>query len=168
MVLTPHAVVGAALASAFGLDPATALVAGFASHFLLDSLPHWDYQLASANIDENNPLNNNIPLTKEAFWDWAKIGLDLFLGLSLVFLFFTLNGQDIWLWSLLMGAFGGLLPDGLQVLFMRWRREPFKTFFRFHLFIHSPRKIRNIFWGPLWQGIIILLALILGNWTFFI
>lgn len=168
MVLTPHAVVGAGLASAFGLGPGVALVAGFASHFLLDSLPHWDYELASANIDEKNPLNNDIPLTKEALWDWAKIGLDLSLGFGLIFLFFMLNGQGIGVWSLLAGALGGLLPDGLQVLFMKWRREPFKTFFRFHLLMHSPKRIRHAFWGPFWQGLILLLALVLGNWSFFI
>lgn len=168
MVLTPHAVVGAALASAFGLGPGGALVAGFVSHFLLDSLPHWDYKLSSANIDEENPFNDDIPISRESLRDWAKIGLDLALGLGLIFLFFSLNGQGVRVVSLLAGALGGLLPDGLQILFMKLRREPLKTFFRFHLFMHSPRRIRDTLWGPFWQGIILLLALILGNWSFFI
>lgn len=168
MVLTPHAVVGAALASAFGLGPGGAFVAGFASHFLLDSIPHWDYKLDSADIDEENPFNDDIPMNQEALWDWVKIGSDLILGLGFVFLFFAMNGQSVGVISLLAGALGGILPDGLQFLFMKLRREPLKTFFRFHIFVHSTYRVRDSFWGLLWQGVILLLALILGNWSFFI
>jgi hypothetical protein len=52
MVLTPHAVVGAAIASAFGLSPGASLLTGFLSHFLLDRFPHWDYELTSALIEK--------------------------------------------------------------------------------------------------------------------
>lgn len=168
MTLTTHTVVGAALASAFNLNPAGALVAGFMSHFLLDCLPHWDYELDEAKVDEKNPLNNDIPINRKAIKDWFRIGLDLLLGPCLVLIFFMANGQTTGIWSLGAGAFGGILPDGLQFIYMKYRHEPFKSFYRFHNLMCSSIKIKNTLWGPFWQASIILLALILGNWSFFI
>lgn len=167
MVLTPHSVVGAAIASAFKLNPLSALIAGFASHFLLDRIPHWDYELDSATIDEENPLNNDIPIRGGSLKDWLKIGFDLLLGPCLVLVFFKLNGQDMSTISLLAGAFGGILPDGLQFLYMKFRREPFILFYRFHNLMCSTIKIKGTLWGPFWQAVVIFLALILGNWNFF-
>jgi hypothetical protein len=43
MILTTHAVVGAALASFVPEHPAVAFVVGFGSHFILDAIPHVDY-----------------------------------------------------------------------------------------------------------------------------
>jgi hypothetical protein len=31
--------------------PTTAFVLGFASHFVLDAIPHWDYAIRSAAVD---------------------------------------------------------------------------------------------------------------------
>jgi len=45
MILTTHAIVGAALASFLSSHPAAAFVAGFASHFVLDAIPHVDYPI---------------------------------------------------------------------------------------------------------------------------
>jgi hypothetical protein len=168
MVLTPHAVVGAAIASAFGLSPGASLLTGFLSHFLLDRFPHWDYELTSAKLDEINPLNNDLPLNREALGDWVKIGMDLLLGLILALIFFTSNGQNTGVTSLLAGALGGILPDGLQFLYMKFRREPLISFYRFHALMCSPTKIEGTLWGPFWQGAVLLLALLLGNWSFFI
>lgn len=168
MTLTTHAVVGAAITSAFRLSPGAALVAGFASHFLLDRIPHWDYELDSMIIDESNPFNNDLPIRGGALKDWLKITLDIVLGPALVFLFFTLNGQDFSLINLWFGAFGGMLPDGLQFLYMKFRREPLTSFYRFHCLMCSPVKIKGTLWGPLVQALVISLALILGNWFFFI
>ncbi len=42
MIATTHALVGAMIASRLQ-DPILAPIAGFASHFILDSIPHWDF-----------------------------------------------------------------------------------------------------------------------------
>ncbi|MFA5022689.1 MAG: hypothetical protein WC385_01880 [Candidatus Paceibacterota bacterium] len=168
MVLTPHAVVGAAIASAFNLTPGAAFVAGFASHFLLDSIPHWDYDLKASSLDNENPLNDDIPISRKAIGDWIKIFFDLFLGFFLAITFFTGHGQITTLTSLLWGAFGGILPDGFQFLAMKFKLRPLVFFHRFHILMCSPIKIKNTIWGPLLQALVLLLALILGNWTFFI
>ncbi len=60
------------------------------------------------------------------------------------------------------------LPDALQFAYMKIRREPFTTYQRWHNFMNSPTKIKGSFWGIFCQAIIILLALIGGNWSFFI
>lgn len=165
MTLTTHMVTGAALTSAFRLSPEMALVIGLISHFLLDGLPHWDYKLSTAIIDKRNPFNNDIPISWSSARDWLKILSDLVIGFCLVWFFFLSNGQPGVI-SILLGAFGAILPDGLQFIFMKFKHEPFKSFYRFHAFISSPTKI-NSPWGPLIQITILLLALILGNWHFF-
>jgi hypothetical protein len=168
MTLSAHAVVGAALSSAFRLNPGASLLIGFMSHFLLDRVPHWDYELPSANIDEVNPFNNDLPINRQAWRDWSKIGLDVFLGLSFTFIFFLSNGQNFSWLSLLAGALGGMLPDGLQLLYMKLHREPFILFYRLHVLMHSPYKIKNTLWGPFLTLMTLLLALLLGNYRFFI
>jgi hypothetical protein len=53
MILTTHAVVGAALASFVPSHPATAFVLGFASHFVLDAIPHVDYPIKSRSVNRH-------------------------------------------------------------------------------------------------------------------
>jgi hypothetical protein len=50
MILSTHAIVGAALASLMPSHPIAAFAAGFASHFVIDSTPHWDYPLKSISF----------------------------------------------------------------------------------------------------------------------
>lgn len=49
MFETTHALAGAALGSLAG-GPAGAFLAGFASHALLDAIPHWDYRTVPAAV----------------------------------------------------------------------------------------------------------------------
>jgi hypothetical protein len=50
MILSTHAVVGGAIASLVPSDPILAAAAGFASHFAIDAIPHWDYPLRSISV----------------------------------------------------------------------------------------------------------------------
>jgi hypothetical protein len=50
MILTTHAIVGAARASFMPSHPAAAFVVGFASHFALDAIPHVDYPIKSRSV----------------------------------------------------------------------------------------------------------------------
>src|SRR6516225_11831962 len=43
MILSTHAIVGGTIASLFPSHPALVVAAGFASHFAIDAIPHWDY-----------------------------------------------------------------------------------------------------------------------------
>jgi len=136
MTLTTHAVTGAALAALMPNHPVIGFVAGFASHFILDAIPHWDYRLSSFKQDRANRLNNDMLINADFLRDLVKIGTDFALGFILSVLLFVI----FWHFSLLAilcGAFGGMLPDGLQFVYMKWRHEPFVTLQKFHIWIHS-------------------------------
>ena len=167
MTLTTHAVAGAALTSAFGFNPVIGFAVGLASHFLLDAIPHWDYKLKSAKIDEKNPLDSDFLINQEAIRDLVKISFDCLLGFVLAWLFFDTNGQGNLL-ALLAGAVGGVLPDALQFVYLNFRREPLVSLQRFHIVImHVSLRLTNPAYGVFYQGLILLLALFLGNWSFF-
>jgi hypothetical protein len=51
MILCSHALVGGAVASTIPSHPAAALLIGFASHFILDAIPHADYPIRSRSVN---------------------------------------------------------------------------------------------------------------------
>ena len=93
MLSTPHLLVGAAIVKVIP-NPVISLPLAFASHFVLDSIPHWD----------GSP---KAPFNKKLI---GGIIVDYAFGASLVFLLTSglANQELIWL-----GAFLGTLPDFL-------------------------------------------------------
>ncbi|MFA6476055.1 MAG: hypothetical protein WCV68_01420 [Candidatus Paceibacterota bacterium] len=166
MVLTPHAIAGAAITSLFRLNPVTAFFAGFLSHFFLDLIPHWDYKLKSAYKDEAQPLNNDFGVGPGLYFDLAKTGFDAFLGLALSVLFFSF-GAGISFWAIIFGAIGGILPDPLQVVYMKWRKEPLISLQKTHLLFHTSHRIYNPVLGVTLYCFIILFFLLLGSLSLF-
>jgi hypothetical protein len=142
MTLTTHAIVGAAAARVFSFHPVAAFFAAFASHFLIDALPHWDYKLRSARHDDQNPMNDDMAINRDFFVDLIKIGCDAFLGLLLSYIIFQPSG-DYQLWIIGLGVFGGILPDPLQFLYFKWRHEPMVSLQKFHIWIHTDLKLEN-------------------------
>jgi hypothetical protein len=132
MILSTHALVGAALANMFPAHPAAAFAVGFASHFALDAIPHADYPIRSASLDPKigAPLRFDRALLQDA----VTIGADGLLGLVLAFLLFASPGNE---WAILLGAFGAVLPDAFQFLHARFPREPLRTLQRFHRWAHT-------------------------------
>ena len=140
MTLTTHGILGAATASFFpGFYP-LAWAASFLSHFFADAIPHWDSQTQSAKKNLN-PLANDFIITRESLGDMIKIGLDFGLGLVLPRLIFSLPEYDLWL--ILGGAFFAILPDPLQFVYWKIRREPLTSLQRFHLGIHAKIRIKD-------------------------
>ncbi len=135
MVLATHAVIGGAIGRVLSTEPLAALAFGFISHFLLDAVPHWDYELGSLTEDKNKPLNNSIRFDKSFLRDLLKTGIDALLGLGFAWLIFGQSSAAVV--AVLLGAIGGLLPDFLQLVYMRFKREPLRSLQRFHLWIHS-------------------------------
>ena len=74
MILSTHAVVGAALASLMPSHPIAAFVAGVASHFVIDSTPHWDYPLKSISLGRG--ARNDGLFTAAHIRDLAVLGFD--------------------------------------------------------------------------------------------
>ena len=98
MILSTHAIVGAAIASFLPSHPATAFVLGFGSHFVLDAIPHWDYPISSASV--NPKIGAPLTFDRGLLRDLALIGSDGLLGiLGALLLFASSEG----LWSILLG-----------------------------------------------------------------
>jgi len=138
MILSTHAIVGGAIASLFPSHPALAVLAGFASHFAIDAIPHWDYPLQSISVG-NGADNRRLKIGAALIGDLALIGLDACAGLALsLFLFATPATALI----IALGAIAVMLPDALQFVYSVYQREPLKSLQRFHSWIHSKRKLQ--------------------------
>lgn len=163
MTLTTHAIVGAAAARVFSFHPVAAFLAAFASHFLIDALPHWDYHLRSARYDDKNPMNNDMVISRDFFVDLAKIGFDALLGLILSYIIFQPVG-DYQIVIIALGACAGILPDPLQFVYFKWRHEPMISLQTFHTWIHADLKLENrLISGGILQ-IALIIACITASW----
>ena len=118
--------------------PTTAFVLGFASHFVLDAIPHWDYAIRSAAVDPKigAPMTFDRALLRDA----VVIGSDGLVGiLGALLLFASSEG----LWSILLGAFGAMLPDPLHTIHAHFPHEPLRSLQRFHRWIHTDKRIKK-------------------------
>lgn len=142
MILAKHAIAGAAVASLTPNEPLIGFATGFLSHFILDAIPHWDYSLDSKKEDENNPMNDDMIINRAFTKDLLKISFDGIVGILvsyLIFYFFLKISVVV----ILCGAIGAMIPDALQFVYMKWRHEPFVSLYRFHLWIHSDKKLNR-------------------------
>ena len=106
MILCTHAVVGAALASFLPSHPAAAFAVGFASHFALDAIPHWDYPIKSRSV--NPRIGAPMVFDGALLHDVVAIGCDGLFGILAALLLFASPAS---LWAILLGAIGAMLPD---------------------------------------------------------
>jgi hypothetical protein len=137
MILSTHAIVGAAIATFVPSHPAMAFFLGFASHFVLDAIPHWDYPIRSASVNPN--IGAPISFDRALLRDVVTIGSDGLLGMpGSLFLFASPEN----LWAVAIGAFGAMLPDPLQFAHLRLPHEPLRTIQRFHRCVHTDRQIK--------------------------
>lgn len=138
MILATHAIAGVALAAAIPNQPLLAFTTGIASHFLLDAIPHWDYELRSSRKDKNNPLNDDIVMGRDFWSDLIKLGGDTMIGLVLAWFFFhQFFINQLGLLTFASGVAGGLLPDALQFAYFKLRSPWLTVLQRFHNFIHA-------------------------------
>ncbi len=118
MTLTTHAIVGAAAASLVPSQPVLGFVLGFASHFAIDSIPHWaeGKLLRAVDKDTRNPLGAKVHSGKDLIHDVLFVGTDSLLGfVGAVCILFVLFHVPLYI--VLLGAFAGQMPDGLQFLY---------------------------------------------------
>ncbi len=96
MTATAHALVAGAIASKFS-DPLTASVLSFISHFVMDTVPHWD---VGTNWRSRSKLTTGIFALAETF-----------AGISLAYFFFS---QKAPLPTLTLSIVASILPDWLE------------------------------------------------------
>ena len=138
MILSTHAIVGGAIASFLPSHPLLAVVAGFASHFAIDAIPHWDYPLQSIAIGKGAD-NRRLRLSRNVVLDLAVIALDAACAKA--------SALALWLFATLASIWVDcsrrrrvMLPDPLQFAH-RLFHEPLNTLQRFHGWIHAKRKL---------------------------
>jgi hypothetical protein len=143
MTLLTHAIVGASAGKIFsGGNIIVGSIFAFLSHFAIDAIRHGHYSLRSKYKDESNPLNNDILVGKDFFFDLIKIGIDFSLGLIFAQLFF--NGPTLQIdWTIALYSFLGTLPDALQFAYFKIRKQPLISLQKFHMFIHSKKHFNN-------------------------
>lgn len=169
MILTTHAITGAAIASTIPTHPVLGFTLGFCSHFLLDAIPHWEYNLASISEDKVNPINTDIKINSDFLHDLLKVIFDGFLGIGLSLLIFVYYSAEPSFPNLLIpilaGSIGGMLPDALQFVYWKCRIEPFISLQKFHIKIHAKTKLLDrVFLGTTSQILIIMIIVLLARY----
>ena len=157
MIITPHFLVGAAIATNIP-NPILGLPLAFLSHFFLDFIPHRDYpafQKISAREGRKGPLAK---FFRESLTGFLKVTAAFSIAFSTV-LFFADN--------MTLAAIGGFLAispdfDTLAVFFPRlFQNRFFKLFFDFHAgSVHYlEKKEIPIFWKIFSQIAAVVLAI---------
>ncbi len=157
MTITTHAVVGAAVTNLLKFNPPLALSAALISHFLLDALPHYDYQLASlskAGDSKSFKLDYRLWLK-----DIKKLGLDTLLAVILVLFFWPPSTVN---YLIYIGVGLAVLPDGLYFLSYLINCRVTNIVTRLHQYTHACWRLTNPIWGLFWQILIVLTVLILS------
>jgi hypothetical protein len=137
MILSTHAIVGGAIASLIPSHPLLAFAAGFASHFAIDAIPHWDYQLRSIRVGRGAD-NRRLSHDRAFAYDITLICADATAGLVLAMLFFASSETAV---AIVLGAIGGILPDPLQFIHSLRPSGPLKPLQRFHGWVHSNKRV---------------------------
>ena len=104
MLETPHVAVGAAIATKIP-NPWIALPLAFASHFVLEKIPHWNPHI-NTELKKNGKLSSNSK---------AVIATDVVLAL---FTGFTIANQALpntaHFWTIIFASFFAVLPDLIE------------------------------------------------------
>lgn len=137
MILSTHAVVGGAIASLLPSHPELAITAAFASHFVIDAIPHWDYPLRSIVVGPGQ--KTKLAISKPLLRDIVVIAMDGCVGLVLALALFA---PPATLSTVALCAIAAMLPDPLQFAHSLYPREPLKTLQRFHRWMHTRRQLK--------------------------
>lgn len=160
MILTTHAVIGAAAASMVPEHPALAFGLGFASHFVFDAVPHWHYPVRSIRKDKHDRMKNDMVIGKHFAGDVALIGCDALLGMGISLIVFSYFLHLPYL-PIIIGAIAGILPDPLQFVYWKFRHEPIKSLQRLHMGIHAATDLDDRPWLGMSSQILLILVSIL-------
>jgi hypothetical protein len=137
MILCTHAIVGGAVASLFPTHPVLVAVAGFASHFAIDAIPHWDYPLQTISTGAGAD-NRHLALDRRLILDLMLIGFDACAGMAIAIWLFATPAT---VGAIALGGSMAILPDPLQFVHSLYPHEPLNSVQRFHQWIHSRRKL---------------------------
>lgn len=147
MLETPHVVVGAAIATQV-VNPALAIPLAFASHFILEKVPHWNPHLNSETEKYGRPTRESTYIVI------ADVAASLALGGYIASRAVPDWGQTA---TILAACFAAVLPDVLEgpYFFLNMRGEIIKRWIKFQKSIQVDIPIVP---GLITQVITVLLA----------
>ncbi len=155
MVLTVHAISGAAVGRlAFG-NPIIAFCLGFASHFLLDHIPHKEYEIFSVKKNKEKSLIERNFSRKAVLRDILAVSADLSVGMA--FVLFVVFRKPENLVVLFSGAMGGVMPDFFQLIYAFYPRGFFAFMQKIHDFSHSRQGVKNPIMAWVFQIVIVVI-----------
>lgn len=160
MILTPHAIVGATLANIFPSEPALGFGLAFASHYVLDMIPHTDYDISNF-INTDTKTIKSIFKSAGASLHLLFIIIDFVVAIFLCVLLFVRDDKSLLLTAI--GVVGGLLPDLFQFIYCKYKNQPWIFFQKIHDKLHHIIKAKN---EKLW-GIFLLFAIPIFSLIFY-
>lgn len=144
MLLTPHAIVGAAIGSQLDRAWMVAPIA-IGSHFILDAVPHWE---KSVEVEDLNKKDIFVVL------------LDIFLSITLTWLIGTSNPNWEMIW---LGALSATVPDAHHLVHVIFGSEKLQRYTKAHDKYHSEKDLRFLPGVALQLVVIMLAILVIGR-----
>lgn len=140
MILASHAIAGAAVASLNPTKPFSGFFAGFVLHFILDAIPHWEYEIKSGFVHPY--VGSKFIFDRALFGDILRIGSDIAFGAVVSVAVFYFYGS-VPVFAVLAGVLGGILPDALQFAYGRLHWRVLYLLQGFHFWIHGTHQLQD-------------------------
>lgn len=151
MLLTPHTIVGIAIATSIP-NPFISVPISFLLHFVGDTIPHWDFFYRTKK--------------EERIIGWRPVAVmaDLVLGVGvgLTFTLFALwvNGNSSLALNIFLCGIASVFPDILEVPYIYMKEEP--KFLRTLTKIQRKAQFQaSLPWGLLTQAVVVIVSLLL-------
>lgn len=125
MTLTTHATIGAVIGHVVG-NPVLAFIYGFASHLLVDMIPHGDSVLA-----DNYKVHKKNKKTALAY-----VMVDAIVAMFFILMMANAEGLSS-MQAFTWGVIGGVLPDLLTGVYEITKTPLLKWFNTFHFYFHD-------------------------------
>lgn len=118
MTLTTHIIIAAAVTKPLaGTNPVFAFLAGLASHYFADALPHGDYRLKMFKHEDDDKEKVKLEITKSALVANLSVpAIDAALGTLIAAAIIWPDSTEKLLYLAALTA-GGILPDFLQAVY---------------------------------------------------
>ena len=152
MLETPHVAVGAAIATKIP-NPFISIPLAFASHFILDKVPHWNPHI----ITETKKIGH--PTEKSTNIIIVDCSVALILGSALAYRALPNTGHAI---TILLASFASILPDLVEFPYFYFKRRD-KFYTVWSSFQKSIQCDTTVFWGLLTQLITIVASILWIN-----
>lgn len=140
MILTTHALVGSSLTNLFPNNPMLGFGLAFASHYIIDTIPHKDYNIDHF-LDKDSKSFKSVLNNLKSALGFLLIGADFLIGIILSVLIFARGERSLFITAL--GICGGVLPDVLQFLYYKFKKKPWLITQKIHYFFHSPNEMKD-------------------------